>query len=440
MLFEIELNPDFKILNSRIFLEEKDFKKFYKSNNLNDGYDDNIDDYLSEEHILNVDDESILANQDISVYYVYYEEDEILGIINSSVYSLCGRSDEKKLYPEWMLFYIAVKKRQVDFIYEATFNENLDCFKYIAEMRYKEYVIRNVRNFISPFTKSHHIDEIRDTLQDKYLEYVRSLDLDTERLFNFLDFLYDFHYRLKDNEKYKLMWNVETYIDSAIHLLNEQGFSFEDIYLRVANGMRGTYSALHSIYIYKPLYIKESKDCFSGYLTNIKSIFGDNISLDDLMDTIITKPDYENLIFSYIELIERFDSNKTSEIVMSSLTRSIMLDIEEVLREKLDCASEQLYDGCIRKLCQGSHLLNSYYRLITPDISNDDFFNRLKELSNKDDSLEKYLMIYYHSRNYLAHKNIDLHRFFEIEDGKRMVDHVISSMIIVLYKIETLEQ
>jgi hypothetical protein len=38
-LFEIELNKDFKILNSSVFLNEQDFKKYYKSNKLNDYYE-----------------------------------------------------------------------------------------------------------------------------------------------------------------------------------------------------------------------------------------------------------------------------------------------------------------------------------------------------------------------------------------------------------------
>jgi len=46
-------------------------------------------------------------------------------------------------------------------------------------------------------------------------------------------------------------------------------------------------------------------------------------------------------------------------------------------------------------------------------------------------------MIYYHSRNYLAHNNIEIHKIFEIEGGIRVIIfNIICSILIVLYRLE----
>lgn len=432
-LFEIELNSDFKILNKNVFFREKEFKKFYKLNTLNDGYDDNINDYLSDEYILKVESESILSSQDITAYY---EIDEISNFIKLNNYNFDGENNNLELYPEWLLFYMAIKKNKVDFIQERRFNDNLIFFKLIAEIRHKQYVIRNISNFI-PFNQYRQVDEFKERMHNEYLIFLDNLNLDKDALFEYLIFLYEMHSRLKEKEKYKLMWNIETYIYEAIQLLRGKDISIDDIYLRVSKGTGSHYSVLHDIYIYKPLYIKESQHYFQSYLDKINNVFGNDISIDDLMNTLITKEEYENLFFSYIELIKRFNSNKKSEVVMGSLTRSTMLDVEEVLRGKIGCTSPSLYKDCIKKICVGSHLLKTYYDLITPDMQNDDFFIELKKLCEVSDSLEKYLMIYYHSRNYLAHKNIDMHEFFRVEDGNRVIIYnVISSMLVILYHIE----
>jgi hypothetical protein len=59
----------------------------------------------------------------------------------------------------------------------------------------------------------------------------------------------------------------------------------------------------------------------------------------------------------------------------------------------------------------------------------------------EESSIEKYLMIYYHARNYLAHNNIDMNKFFWGEDGSRIIiSNVIDSVMIILYQLETINQ
>lgn len=63
------------------------------------------------------------------------------------------------------------------------------------------------------------------------------------------------------------MWNLEVYTRKAIEILIWLGHTVEAIYAKVGGG---TYSELHKAYIYKPLYIKESK----GYLDSFLPIVG----------------------------------------------------------------------------------------------------------------------------------------------------------------------
>ena len=62
---------------------------------------------------------------------------------------------------------------------------------------------------------------------------------------------------------------------------------------------------------------------------------------------------------------------------------------------------------------------------------------KLENIILKDEeSLEKYLMIYYHSRNYVAHNNISMDKFFWGENGNRIIiNATLDSIIIILYKI-----
>jgi hypothetical protein len=65
---------------------------------------------------------------------------------------------------------------------------------------------------------------------------------------------------------------------------------------------------------------------------------------------------------------------------------------------------------------------------------------KFDELCKMTDSLEKYLMVYYHSRNYLAHNNIDMNNFFWGDDGQRtVISNVIDSLLIILYKLSKVE-
>ncbi len=156
-LFEIEIHKDFQILNTNVFLSREKLEKYYKLNILNDEYKDDISEYLLE-------DLSLKVHHDLFVMSNFrYDAEEVLSIIKSDLYLSNTESDEEILYPEWILFFIAIIKKKVSFIYEKEFRSYLKYFKHIAELRYKRYIIRNVDNFLHRkyYGKS---DDIKDDL------------------------------------------------------------------------------------------------------------------------------------------------------------------------------------------------------------------------------------------------------------------------------------
>ena len=182
-LFEIDIHKDFQIIDTEVFLNREEFEKYYKLNNLNDGYKDDISEYL-------LDDLSLKVYHDLFVMSNFrYEVEEVLSIIKSDLYLLNTESKEAILYPEWMLFFITIIKHEVSFIHEKKFRKYLKFFKHIAEIRYKKYIIRNIDNFLHHkyYGKS---DDIKDDLHTKLFEYLIDAKFTTDELFSFLNFLF----------------------------------------------------------------------------------------------------------------------------------------------------------------------------------------------------------------------------------------------------------
>ena len=427
-LFEIELNSNFKILNSNIFFDEKELKKYYKLNKLNDN-DDDIKEMI-EEH-------KLYAHQDLFVIgNCRYESDKVNNIILSNIYKSNANSKEYILYPEWLLFLISIKKKKVKSIDEKEFYKYLEYFKYIAEIRYKKYIIRNYIDF----KELGKVSDIKKTLHDSLLKYLKESEYETEELYEYLNFLYMFHQELKDNEKYKLMWNIEVYIQETIVLLLDKEISLKEIYEEVYKYMRGTYSVLHEIYIYRPLYIEESKNQFKSYLEIINKIFNSNIDLEKFISILKKNEKHENILFSCIDLNKRFNANKLNEHLMGTIARSIVLSVEEVIKDYLQ---EQKLKKCLNSLSEDEKLFKSYIIEEVKDYnSSDELLELLDELiCDKEQSLEQYLAIYHASRNYLAHYNIDMNKFFWGEDGqRRIISNTLSSVIVILYRIEVMKK
>ena len=284
------------------------------------------------------------------------------------------------------------------------------------------------------------VPDIENSLHDSLLEYLKESEYETEELYDYLNFLYKFHQELKDNEKYKLMWNIEVYIQETIVLLLDKEISLKEIYEEVYKYMRGTYSVLHEIYIYRPLYIEESKNQFKSYLEIINKIFNSNIDLEKFISILKKNEKHENILFSCIDLNKRFNANKLNEHLMGTIARSIVLSVEEVIKDYLQ---EQKLKKCLNSLSEDEKLFKSYIIEEVKDYnSSDELLELLDELiCDKEQSLEQYLAIYHASRNYLAHYNIDMNKFFWGEDGqRRIISNTLSSVIVILYRIEVMKK
>jgi hypothetical protein len=426
-LFEIELNDKFKIHSSNVFLNEKDLKNYYELNKLNDGC---IQELITEY--------KLQIHQDQFVIDGYtYEVKEINDIFLSNIYNSNVDSTEYTLYPEWLLFLISIKKDKVQFINEKEFDNYLEYFKYIAEIRYKKYIKRNLKNYIC-FKEYKNLPDIKTSLHNSLLKYLKKTEYETNELYEYLNFLYRFYQELKDNEKYRLMWNLEPYIEEVIVLLRDKNIPLKEIYKEVYKG--GTYSGLHEIYIYKPLYIEESKPYFELYLRKINELFNSNINIEELISILTKDERNEDILFSYLELIKRFNANKKSEHTMGAIIKSIVLGVEEVIKDYIE---EKKLLKCLENLADDENLFRTYVIKEYEDYhSSDELLELLDKLiSEKNQSIEQYLAIYHASRNYLAHYNINMNKFFWGEDGeRRIISNTIDAVLIILYRIETMRQ
>jgi len=429
-LFEIELNPNFKIVDSIVYLDEEKFKEYYKLNS----FDDDITSYVNDSHLLYVNSDDFISkrgfigrdstNFEIIENYIKVQYD----------FSHHDSKKTTKLYPEWMLFYVAIKKVNYLFRLEKKFEKYIDLFRAIGDIRHKNYIIRNLRNFIH-IQDIKRVEEYQAQLHRLFRSFLMDFDIELNKLFEYLNFLYQFHIELKENEKYKLMWNLETYILEVVQLLLFKGVDIKDVYLNVASNIRGTYSVMHEFYPYKPLYIEESKHYFESQVKKINELFNHNISSDDLIQKLTLEEKNEDILFSYLELTKRFNANKRNELVMGAMVKAIVLGIEEIIKSKL--LTTKQFDKYLEQLTNHGDLFQSI-RIKDGQYSNGNTLLNLlnKVITENEESLERYLAVYYSSRNYLAHYNIDMDKFFWGEDRQRIIlINLIDSIIIILYKL-----
>ncbi len=422
-LFEIDINSDFKITNCSVFLTETDFKTYYKKNNLNAGYDDDIGAFLPDNELLKIDSDSLLDER--------YSTPFLTAFVHTDIYA----KKSETIYPEWLLFYIAIKKTNALASFEIEFLEYVELVKYIAEIRYKKFVVRNTLNYIN-YEEIKDTDEIRLALHAEFIKYIEVRKFDVEFLFSALYFLNTFYNELQVNERYKIMWNLEIYIIEAMKLLLDHDIELEEIYKRIGGG---TYSILHQVHLVPALYIKESKNYFSSFLPKINSIFGE-VSLEEFFTTIHENTQYSDVLFSYLELTRRFNANKRSEIVMGAMIKGVVLGMEEIIKDHIKELSKP-FDQSLEVLAKDVALFQQL-RIKEKDYSSGaTLLRKLNILIANEDSIEKYLAVYYSGRNYLAHYNIDMEKFFWGEDGKRLVvSNVLDSIMIILYRMEIMKR
>ena len=177
-----------------------------------------------------------------------------------------------------------------------------------------------------------------------------------------------------------------------------------------------------------------------SYLKKINEIFNSDIDINEFI-SILTKNDkHENILFSCIELDNRFNANKINEHLMGTISRSIVLSIEEIIK---DYKEERKLLDCLKSLSKDEKLFETYVIREYRDYNSSDEVLELldKLICDNEQSLEQYLAIYLASRNYLAHYNIDMDKFFWGLDGKRrIISNTLNSVIVILYRIEILKE
>lgn len=443
-IFSLELNKDFKISNTkrqRIYFHEKNFLDLCKNNSLKISKDD-LSSY-------NLEDRLIKVNPNNFPFPTHrYSKEELCNYIESE-YQLNGLSEEKSLYPEWLLFYMTV---QNNFCHTSKneFEKFIPFFEIITEIRHKNHIKNNPKNLINTFN---NYDELLKDLENNFNSFIELLakKSNEEELFNFLAFLWKFHNELKSAEKYKLMWNFETYIIECIHLLTDKNIDFEYIYthhkeLVKKYGYRGKLSPLHEIQINLPLYIKENSFYFDNnpnnqptILDKINNCLSKNITTDKLLEVFTSNHKIQNLVFSYIEIDRFYNSNKFNEFVIKSLIKNFVLEIESLVVNNIP-KPQQERDNLFNRLknIKDENILTEYRNLIKQNANWDELSNGLREIQNKNESIEKHLMIYYHFRNYFAHNHVNVDELIWTEDGE-YIRTILESAIITIYFAATFE-
>ncbi|OIP53251.1 MAG: hypothetical protein AUK54_09500 [Helicobacteraceae bacterium CG2_30_36_10] len=188
------------------------------------------------------------------------------------------------------------------------------------------------------------------------------------------------------------------------------------------------------------MYIEESKPYFQSYLRKINELFNSNVNIEEFIAILTKNERNEDILFSYLELIKRFNANKMSEHTMGAMIKSIVLGVEEIIK---DYKEEKKLLKCLKSLADDENLFKTYIIQEYEDYhSSDELLELLDNLiSENNQSLEQYLAIYHASRNYLAHYNIDMNKFFWGEDGeRRIISNTIDAVLIILFRIETMKQ
>ncbi len=456
-LFEIELNDNFFFKNGSPFLTEDDFHRFYRQNNIYTGYAINeFKEFLYEDITFQVQYYSILINRftyrrtahknlkkiiNMNIYEAYYHHKE-----NHSgtelTQDLFGCAEDKTLYPSWQFFYIAIGKLIFADYYQKDFIDNIYYFKKLTETILKEYFIRNSHIDFN-FENNEKAFEYKKELFEIFKDYNKK-NYDKDSLVLFLKYLLQLHYLLRDNEKYKLMWNLEsTYIFSTIKLLiRDFGVTYTEVVDLVKDKSRMVHQTdINLVYEDIHSHIEENDFYYANdsILSFVKKIIGSDIEKEDYISIITSNDRYKELLSSIIEINKRFFSNKRSESTVLSITVGVILNTEIFMKEKLTGFSGALFNRLI-KLTDSLDidLMNEYRNMFPFNATGEDFFKNYYELIDKEDSIEKCLMLYIHARNYIAHNLVDFEKLF-YENERKLINVVLNSILTILYYIETMD-
>lgn len=396
------------------FLSEEQLFNFYKKNKLHFSYSpkiEEISDYFDQTYSIN--GSKILLNQynnksEEESYSIRYENSNIVDFIKNDLFN--NNSYHKilstTLYPEWLLFYISINKYESLRFFKNDFNKYIELFKYIAQIRYKKYVKLHVDRYVNNFE---NLNDFKKKLNNEFLIFLKSFERGEDELFDFLYFLNILRRTYKDIEKYKLMWNIETYIREVISLLLDKYIPTEKIYKKLGEG---TYSELHEVHLLKDLYIEESKNHFQKiFLPKIKKLFSE-ATFERVMNYLAYNKKYENITLSYLEVIKYLNANKPNELVLGAMVRNMVLELEEIVKNKDNLAT------ALDSIAFDKDLFIAKRKKHNVLKTGREYLDEVIEYTHEKESFEYNLLIYHAIRNYLAHHNLVMDNFFGVMKEK----------------------
>lgn len=453
-LFEIELGDNFLFKSKLPFLLEHDFNNFYARNIIHS--DNEFKSLLYEDNFFEVEFDSIINCRfkdrrkeyeclkeivSINIYEEYYEYREKHSKKELSE-KLFGCNMDKVLYPIWQLFYIAIGKLKWSNYNQTEFIVNLEYFKKLSETIYKEYLIRNSYRDLE-FENYEKAFEFKKELFQILKKYNKEIYI-LEKLTSFLKYLLQLHYLLRENEKYKLMWNLEsTYILTTIMIMIRD---FELTYTQIVELVKDETNMLHQTdinLVYKDINTSVKENHFyyanKSIIQFVNNMLNKNIEENKFIEVLTSNDRYKEILSSIIEINNRFFANKRDESNVVSITVDVILNTEIFIKEKSTSTKDALFEklkGLDNSLC--SHKLTRYRNLINQLDKGDVFFEKYNKFTNEKDSVEKVLILYYHSRNYVAHNLVDFEKFF-YENNRKVINTILNSILTILYYLEEMD-
>ena len=218
--------------------------------------------------------------------------------------------------------------------------------------------------------------------------------------------------------------------NEAINIINNQSKS-KELFMR--NMMHELKTPItKAMFIAETLNDENKKDTLQRAFKRMDDIIKELATVEKLT----SNEKYIELLDSIIEINKRFYSNKRNESLVISVTTGVILNVEELIRRKIpDNEKLGLFD-CLKKIKPDSHLLTPLKNKIGEFDKGDTFFIKLHDIIDTEkETLEKYLMIYYHIRNYMSHCIVDIEKLF-YEKDRKIITNVLNSITLILYYSE----
>lgn len=145
-------------------------------------------------------------------------------------------------------------------------------------------------------------------------------------------------------------------------------------------------------------------------------------------------------MFSRLEIDRFYNSNKFNEFVMKSLIKNFILEIESLIIDNIPKPLQER-DNLFNRLknIKAENILTEYRNLIKQNANWSEFSAGIKAIEKENDSIEKYLMIYYHFRNYFAHNHVNVDELIWSENGE-YIRTILESAIITIYFVATFKK